>query len=483
MTVKNPVALLNYLLQQKTEAEWLELKHNNCEPQRIGQTVSACANAAILMERDRGYIVWGIKDGTKEKVGTTVRLKMLKKGGENFENWLSHKLDPTLMVEAVDFEENGKQFSILAFEPSYTRPVKFEGVEYVRIGENVKPLKDHEERERSIWFATSKRKFESGIALSHQTAEAVLAKLNVATFYERSGQATPGNQEEILRKFEKLGAITPDMEGGYDITNLGALLFADDITEFPSIASKSIRVVHYEGRDKGRSQDEIHGKKGYAVGFPGLLNYVEKKLPKGEKYEGGVRKASTKYSQIAVREIIANALIHQDFTITGSAPIVEIYDDRMEVSNPGDSLIERNRLIDERRSRNVKLAEAMQEMGLCEQRGGGIDKAIKEIERLSLPAPHFWSSDKSMRVVLWGPKTFKELSKEDRVWACFCHCVVRFLRHDRMTNTSLRERFALHQEDYQAISTLIAQTKRAGLIKPEDPKQGKRYGKYVPYWA
>lgn len=482
MGIANPKALLKVLLQQGPEQEWLEFKHNNCEAERIGHTISACANAAILSERDRGYIVWGIKDGTREKIGTTVRLKQLKRGGENFENWVNHMLDPSLMVEMIDFEEDGKQFSILAFEPTYTKPVHFGGIAYIRIGENVRRLREHPEHERAVWLATSRRKFESAVALQHQSAEEVLSKLNHKTYYERSGQQHPSNNAEILRKFESLGVIVPDMEGGYDITNLGALLFANDITIFPSISGKSIRVIHYDGVDKSKGKDEIDGKRGYAVGFPGLLQYVEKKIS-DEKYEGGVRKITNKYSQTAIREVIANALIHQDFTVTGTAPVVEIYSNRVEVTNPGNSLVGRNRIIDERRSRNVKLADAMKEMGLCELRGGGIDKAIKEIEEMSLPAPHFWESADSMRVVLWGPRSFKELAKEERVWACFCHCVVRFLRNERMTNTTLRERFSLSADDYQKISLVISQTRKADLIKPEDPAQGKRHGKYVPYWA
>ena len=127
MTISDPRALLNRLLQEKAEAEWLEFKHNNTDPERIGQTISACANSAMLQERDRGFIVWGIENKTKKKLGTTVRLKEITKGAEPLENWLSRLLEPRLMLELLDFEEDGKQFSILCFEPTYSKPVKFSG--------------------------------------------------------------------------------------------------------------------------------------------------------------------------------------------------------------------------------------------------------------------------------------------------------------------------------------------------------------------
>lgn len=166
-----------------------------------------------------------------------------------------------------------------------------------------------------------------------------------------------------------------------------------------------------------------------------------------------------------------------------AAPIVEIYDDRIEVSNPGNSLIAVDRIIDERRSRNEKLAGEMRSLGLCEERGGGIDKAIIEIEEKSLPAPEFFASENSMRVVIFGPRKFRQLSKADKTWACFCHCVVRWLRRDYMSNTSLRERFSLGPEDYQAASAVIADARKAGRIVPAEPDQGRRNARYVPYWA
>jgi predicted HTH transcriptional regulator len=388
------------------------------------------------------------------------------------------------MLEFLDFEDQGgRQFSILVMEPSYDRPVKFSGVEYVRIGENVKSLKELPEYERALWMATSRRKFESAIALSHQSASEVLKKLNTEIYYSLSDTPYPQNQTEVLRKHLALGAIREDMEGGYDVTNLGALLFADDITVFPSIATKSVRVIKYSGVDKRQSEEEIEGKKGYAVGFQGMLKYILDRLPKREIYEKGVRRVVHQHSETAVREIIANALIHQDFTMAGAAPVIEIYQDRLEVTNPGNSLIEVDRIIDERRSRNEKFAETMREMGLCEERGGGIDKAIIDIEEKFLPAPLFIASENAMRVVIFGPRKFSQLSKSDKVWACYCHCVVRWIHHNYMNNTSLRQRFSLPDEDYQIASDVIANARAAKRIKPAEPGQGNKYARYIPYWA
>ena len=483
MATQDPKALLTRLLAEPAETPWLEFKQNNADPDLIGRCVAACANAAILAEKDRAFLIFGIENGTKARVGTVIRLRDLRKGGENLENWLARMVEPHLVLEFLDFEDQGKSFAIIVVEPSYDRPVRFSGTEYIRIGENVKSLKDHPEHERALWLATSRHKFEGAVAVSHQSAPQVLEKLDIDALYSLISDPRPKTESELLRKLTQMEFIREDMEGGYDITNLGAVLLAKNLGAFPSIATKSVRVIKYVGRDKRKSEKETEGQKGYASGFTGLLNYVWGSLPFDERYVEGVRKLVPIYPQTALREFIANALIHQDFTLSGAGPVIEIYEDRVEITNPGNSLITVERLIDERRSRNEKLAHVMRQLGICEERGGGIDKAILEIEEMFLPAPTFIASRDSMRVVVFGPKKFSQLSKAEKSWACFCHCVVRWIRHDFMSNTSLRERFRLPASEYQAVSAVIADTRKAGRIVAAEKDQGKRNARYVPYWV
>ncbi len=483
MATVDPKALLHRLLEEESERSWLEFKHNNWDPENVAKCLSACANACILAGQDRAFMIWGIEDGTKRKVGTHVRLNLLKRGNDSFPNWLSRMIEPRLFMEFLDFEESGIQFAILVVEPTYDRPVRFAGSEYIRIGENIKPLRDFPEHERALWFATGRYKFESAVALTHQSADEVVEKLDVKTYFGLAKSQLPKSRTEMMRHLCEHEFIKDDFEGGYDITNLGAILFAQNIQLFPSIATKSVRVIKYSGTDKSRSEGETEGQKGYAVGFQGLVRYIMDALPKTEKFDNGIRRLSSAYSDIAIREIVANALIHQDLTISGAGPMIEIYKDRIEIINPGNSLINRDRMIDERKSRNEKLAKAMRDLGFCEERGGGIDKAIIHIEEMYLPAPLFFASENSMRVILFGPKAFGDLSRADKIWSCFCHCVVRWLRHDHMSNTTLRERFSLPPDEYQAVSTVISDARKDGKIRLADETQTTRYARYVPYWA
>lgn len=483
MATNDPKALLRRLLKEPTECEWLEFKHNNCDPDEIGRCVSACANASMLKGKDRAFIVWGIKDRTKQRLGTTVRLYDLKKGNEKFINWLIRMLDPRIMLEFIDFEDNGKLFSILTIDVTYDRPVKFAGTEYIRVGESIKPLKDLYEHQRALWMATGRRRFESAVALPHQSKEDVLSNLDVEGYYNLANDNKPKDTNEIIRTFMMLDFIKEDWEGGFDITNLGAILFARDLDSIPSVSGKTVRVVKYSGYDKRKSEGEIEYTAGYAIAFSTIKKYIMDALPKEELYRNGIRRLVDTYSEVAIRELLANALIHQDFTITGAGPLVEIYKDRVEIVNPGNSLIDKDRIIDERRSRNEKLAKAMRDLGICEERGSGIDKAIIHVEESFLPTPQFFPSQDSMRAVVFGPKSFASLSKADKIWSCFCHCVVRWLKHDYMSNSTLRERFSLDSEDYQTASAVIGAAKKAGRIIPADPDQGNRNARYVPYWA
>lgn len=163
---------------------------------------------------------------------------------------------------------------------------------------------------------------------------------------------------------------------------------------------------------------------------------------------------------------------------TGVGPVVEIYDNRIEVTNPGHSLISTAFSISAARETRSSLRP-------CGHSGFATStevalKTLIEIEAQHLPAPDFTSSENSMRVVLFAPKTFGQMSQAEKLRACFFHCV--WLTHDYMSNATLRERFSVSPANYQAASAVIAESSSAG-IAPADPDHGKQNAKYVPYWV
>ena len=188
----------------------------------------------------------------------------------------------------------------------------------------------------------------------------------------------------------------------------------------------------------------------------------------------------------ALRELIANALIHQDFLATGTSVMIEMYSDRVEISNPGIPPIRIERFIDEYRSRNEQLADIMRRFNICEEKGSGIDKVIHAVEDFQLPAPDFRVGETRTTAVLFVYQDFADMSKSDRIRACYQHCCLLYVSNQLMSNQTLRERFSMNnsQKSTSAISIVIRATKEDGLIKQDDSESAStRYARYIPFWA
>ena len=131
----------------------------------------------------------------------------------------------------------------------------------------------------------------------------------------------------------------------------------------------------------------------------------------------------------------------QDFHAAGTAPLVEIFSNRMEITNPGLPLVKTDRFLDSPpKSRNETLASFMRRIGVCEERGSGVDKVVFQTELYQLPAPIFETTPEHTRAVLFAHREFREMDKEDRVRACYLHACLRYVQRDYMTNTTLRIR-------------------------------------------
>ena len=271
----------------------------------------------------------------------------------------------------------------------------------------------------------------------------------------------------------------------FDVTNLGAILFAKNLGDFDRLGRKLVRVVFYQGRDRTQTQRELTWAEGYAIAFEKIIIAIDDRLPQNEHIGRAFRTSMKMYPEIAIRELIANALIHQDFSISGTGPMIEVFEDRIEITNPGVPLIDTMRFIDNPpQSRNESLASFMRRINICEERGRGIDKVVKHIEIFQLPAPNFAAIDKFTKSTLFAYQKLNNMSKDDKVRACYQHACLRFVSNDQMTNSSLRERFSIDDKNYSIASRIISDTLDAGLIKSFDPDNtSKKHAKYVPCWA
>ncbi len=467
------------------ENEWVEFKHNDAYEEDIGQYISALSNSAALHGRPCAYIIWGIDNKTHEIIGTTFRPHQAKVGNEELENWLLRLLNPRIDFKIFEADINGAHVVVFEVIPAPNQPVRFKGTEYIRIGSYTKKLRDFPEKERALWHVFETSPFEEGIAKQDVTSEKVLSLLNYPKYFRMMNQPLPDNRNAIISRLASEEIITSKSTDRYDIKNIGAILFGNNLKDFKHLARKALRVIIYEGNNRIRTIKEQTGGKGYATGFEGAITYINDQLPQNEQIGRALRREVRRYPEIAIRELVANALIHQDFNISGAGPTVEIFTDRMEITNPGVPLIDTLRFIDEPpRSRNEALAALMRRMGICEERGSGIDKVISTVEVFQLPAPDFRIAGESTVAVLYGPRKFSQMSRDERIRACYQHACLQFVSGTKISNASLRKRLGIKDSNYPAASRIIKDTIDTGLIKPTTEGTGsRRDATYVPFWA
>jgi len=467
------------------EQPWIEFKHNNYDPQEIGEYISALSNTAALFNQEHAFLIWGIDDKTYEIVGTSFIPQKTKIGNQGLELWISTQLDPQIQFYFHATEIDGYPLILLEIARAHSAPVKFRGVDYIRIDSYKKKLKDFPDTERELWAIFSKKPFEAMIAMDNVSGDFVLRELDYSSYFELLSQDLPSDKAKILETLVGDKMIAKSETGNYNITNLGAILFAKRLSDFPSLARKAVRVIRYEGTGRigAASKEQVDGK-GYACGFEGLITYITNLLPNNEIMGKALRRVVPMYPDIAVRELVANCLIHQNFFMQGTSPMVEIFTDRMEITNPGSPLIDKARFVDHPPvSRNEQLASFMRRIGVCEERGSGYDKVVFETEFYQLPAPEIEIYNDHTKVILFAHKEYAQMSKEDRYRACYLHACLKRVNRDYMTNASLRERFNIDKRNRSMISRLLNDTCALGLIYVSPDSTSDKNRKYLPFWA
>jgi len=374
------LSLVNELRKLPDETEWLEFKVNKADPQEIGEYLSALANSAALCGKAQAYLVWGIENGTRAVIGTSFSPQRTKVGNEEMQNWLLRLLSPRIQFDFYEVDTKGHHLVILEISRAFRHPVQFQGQEFIRVGSYKKRLKDFPEKERDLWRIFDQTPFESLIAAEDLNTDQVLLLLDYPAYFDLLHLPLPDNRERILEALSADCLIVQSKIGKWNISNLGAILFAKRLTEFQSLKRKAMRVVVYRGNNRVETLREQEGGKGYACGFEGLIGFVNNLIPANEIIHQAFRKTVPMYPELAVRELVANALIHQDLFVSGSGPMVEIFEDRIEITNPGVPLVATERFLDSPpRSRNEALASLLRRIGICEERGSGIDKVVFQI--------------------------------------------------------------------------------------------------------
>lgn len=476
------------LIEHPDETEWIEFKHNNCEPVRVGEDISALANSAAYHGREYAYKIWGVDDGSHELVGTTFDYLAAKaRGNQGLLAWLSRQLSQNANYEFLPFEYDGKRIVVLKIRAASEQPVCFEGATYIRQGSSTMRLVAGSAREAELWRRLGSSQFESQSALDGLTLVEVSDLLNVRAYFDLLGLRYPASMEASVVPLLEQEIVKQQDSGRYAITNVGALLLGESLRAFPGLRKRALRVIRFAGKGSFDIVEDKTFDVGYAMALPQAENYLMSFLSVGEVFEGAFRRIRYAYPQRAVRELLANSVIHQDMTVTNSGPLVRLYSNRIEFSNPGASLIPVDRVLNAQpKTRNNELVGLLRQMDLCEEGGTGWDYAVAACESSHMLAPKMVSSEElGTTVTLYEGNAYERMTKEERLDALYWHACLMYSQGESMNNQSLRERFGLSDErkNTLAVSRLIREACERGIVKEEDEGAGTRYRHYIPQWA
>lgn len=434
-----------------------------------------CRYCAAIGNEGGGELLLGITDKHPRQVVGTSSFPNIEKT----QSQIFAKLKFRVIANAIDHPQG----RVVHFKiPGRPRGTAFscDGAYFMRVGENLLPMS--EDQLRNI-FSEGKPEYLLEIAKSHVEPDQIVSLLNTQVYFDLMQIPYPATRDAV---FERLAQdqILLRTGGAWNITNLGAMLFANNLYDFEPPHRKSPRIIIYNGKNKLLTQKDNIFSLGYAVGFESLIKYINSQLPANEVIGQALRSDIRMFPEIAIRELVANALVHQDLKDYSSFILIEIYDDRIEISNPGRPLIPGDRFIDEYKSRNELLTDIMRRFRICEEKSSGIDKVIASVEVCQLPAPDFKISPHHTTVVLFAHKPFEDMDRKERVRACYQHACLLYVSNQKMTNQTLRERFKLPESKSDIISKIIADTVSDGKLKIDNPEnKSRRYAKYVPYWG
>lgn len=433
-----------------------------------------------------GFLAYGIRDADAALVG--VQQDDVARIVNTLANIGRDAIEPALAIDHTVVDYRGASVLLIRIPEQAAKPAHRRGKSieesWIRSGGTTR--KASRQEIGALMLHGHAPRWEELRASTLLGANQIAGLLDLARIAELLQRQLPDDEAELIRWLCDEKMLAPEGKGYY-ITNLGAIAAARDLDQFESLKRKRIRVIRYRGTNKVDTIDEHMGQRGYAIGFEGLIGYLKRILPHSEVIQQSLRVEVSIYPEIALRELIANTFIHQDFTVTGAGPMIEVFDDRIDFTNPGNLLPSKrvDRLIGTTpESRNEGLASAFRRYRICEERGTGFQKVVQSVELFGLPPVVFTPLENAFRVTLYAPKSFADMSQMERIEACYQHAVLQHLASQVVTNTTIRNRFKLHEKHRTIVSNLLTEAARKGRIKRKDPDAtSSKFVEYVPYWA
>jgi ATP-dependent DNA helicase RecG len=389
MNTAELTALLDRLRAEPRETEWLEFKANRYEPQVLGEYLSALANSACLLARPRGYLAFGIEDGSHAVVGTAFDPQAEKgKGEQLLPLWLSLGLRPNVGFEIHTFTYQGARVVLFEVHPAFDRPVEFYGTAYVRDGTSKTELSKYPEKARTIWNRRvdwSAQVCERA-SLDDLEPEAIAkARREFATKFPAQAAAVAGWDDSTFLNKAKL-----TIRGG--VTH-AALLLLGKPEASTLLAPAVARISWLLKNERNEDLDYEHFGPPFLLNVDKILarirNLTVRELPGGTLFPVEL----TQYDPWVIREALHNCIAHQDYGLRGRIQVVET-PDALLLTNVGGFLPGRVETVIEQDApleiyRNPFLAEAMVNLNMIDTQGGGIKRMFMKQRERFFPMPDY----------------------------------------------------------------------------------------------
>lgn len=361
---------------------------------------SLAAEICALANTEGGTIFFGVADD-KEIKG----LKDYQKIEEQIMNLLRHNLEPSFSAKFVLTEIDNKVIGILNVPKSYFRPHKTnQGRYYIRVG-TTKRYPSREELAR-IYQDVGQIRYDLAGIQATNIRDLDLDKVNdyYRRFYNENLFSSQLGLEQTLVNLEFL-TDQADQSGKKSATVAGLLFFGREPQKF--LPQSAVSVGVYDGKNLAapmKNREEIKGT--LVEVFEQVWDYVKRHLEINYEYLKGKRTEVLEYSEIAIREMIVNALVHRNYSIDGEQIRVFLFKDKMWVSSPGrlPNTITLDNITFRRHARNPLITEIMWNLGYVEKSGSGILRIIKAMQKHNQTVPKLEIEGEEFRVTIFNER-------------------------------------------------------------------------------
>ena len=466
------------IAQELNELDWKTQMSPNKE--RLKEHLSAFANYS-----GGGFLIFGINND-----GAPVGIDQSAVNGitHQIANLASAAFNDRVQISHGSIDYNGVPLLAVQIHEAIEKPIHLRGKSidesYIRSGGQTRKMSRQDLR---VAIANSRtHRFEEMPAPIQTTYTKLEDILDYSAIVARTGVKFIGADQFKHERLHELKMLAKTSEG-FVPTNLGLLACAKDLSKLPTFERYAVRVLSYQGVSKVSSvKRERIFSNGFTLSLDEIVAYVLTEIPFSETIKQATRLTTPVIPEIAIREIIGNAVIHRDYARTDSYTTVEIFSDRIEVTNPGGLIgdITLDRLLDHPpRARNEVLAELMKLLNYYEERGSGIDKTVSAMELFGMPPVEFRSSKDHFTAILYTPKSFDDMSKEERINAVYQHACLNYVCGKKTTNTTVRERFKFDESKMTKVFRLLKDAIESNRIKVGDENASRKFIYYLPYWA